>query len=72
MKVPRKNIFGHFSIFGLVKCHFELLGLKKQPSEQQNSHLPKTESISKIPQDMERYGPIELGHLCVKGFKISI
>ena len=72
MKVPRKMIFNHFFIFGLVKCHFGLLGLKNSPL---SGHLPKNRKYFKNTSGHgERGEMITLNwvHLCVNGFKISI
>ena len=61
MKVPPKNIFGHFCMFGLVKGHFGLLGPKNSPPSGQTATYRKTEGIQSYLRIWRRYDPIELG-----------
>ena len=61
MKVPPKNIFGHFCMFGLVKGHFGLLGPKNGPPSGQTATYRKTEGIQSYLRIWRRYDPIELG-----------
>ena len=47
MKVPQKNIFGHFCMFGLVKGHFGLLGPKNGSPSGQTATYWKTSLTSR-------------------------